>query len=295
MEIKYKPTKPKKENPFKAPKAEKATKPMSFGSAQSVKIDKPKKVKEPKPAKAPKPEKAVSFTPTKVEKATEFKAAGKLPKSVNPKILAAVLAVVAILAVAIAVFPAVGDVFNDEPPMVTAQKLTITELPEKTTYYVGESLSYHGLKLTVTLSSGTVLDLDITNCQITGFDSSTPGNQSITVKYNDLKATFDVLIMPKMSNEETPSTPTAPEGTPDGLSFVTLPKTEYKVGERLKVSGGMLLYKHGDTVKEIELTYSHIANTFDNKTPGEYKIIVKYYDSDHDDLVETTYTITVTE
>ena len=292
MEIKYKPTKTKKEKPFKAPKAEKAAKPMNFGSAHSVKIDKSQKTGPAKTPKTPKPEKAVSFTPTKVEKATEFKAFGKLPKSVNPKVLAIVLPVIALVAIFLVAFPAARDFLNEEPPVVTAQKLTITTLPEKTTYYVGESLSYHGMELTVTLSSGTVLDLDITDCQITGFDSSVPANQTITVKYKDLKATFDVLVMP---SEETPSTPTAPAGTPDGLSVVTLPKTEYKVGEYLNVSGGMLLYKYGDTVKDIELTYSHIANTFDNQTPGEYKIIVKYYDPDHDNLVETTYTITVTE
>ena len=293
MEIKYKPTKQKKEKPVKAPKAPKAEKPMSFGSVSSVKLDKPKKVKEPKAPKAPKPEKAVTFTPTKMDKGTEFKASGKLPKSVNTKILAAVLSVVAILAIVIVVFPSVGDILNEEPPRVTAQKLTIVTPPEKTTYYVGESLSYHGMELTVTLSSGTVLDLDVTNCQITGFDSSEPANQTITVKYNDLKATFDILIIPL---SETPSEPSTSTGVPSGLSFKTLPKTEYKVGEYLNVSGGILQLKYDDgSVKEIELDYSHIANTFDNTKPGEYTIMVKYYDPEHDYLAETTYTITVTE
>ena len=288
MEIKYKPTKQKKEKPVKAPKAYKADKPMKMGSASAVKIDKPKKVKEPKPAKAPKPEKAVSFTPIKMDKGTEFKASGKLPKSVNPKILAAVLSIVAVLAIVIVAFPTVRDILNEEPPRVIAQKLTIVTPPEKTTYYVGESLSYHGMELTVTLSSGTVLDLDVTNCQITDFDSSEPGNQTITVKYNDLKATFDVLIVPL------PEVPSTSSGVPVGLSFKTLPKTEYKVGEYLNVSGGILQLKYGDdTVKEIELDYSHIANTFDNTKPGEYIIIVKYYDPEHDYLAETSYTITV--
>ena len=283
MEIKYKPTKPKKEKPFKAPKAEKAAKPMSFGSAQSVKIDKPKKVKEPKPAKATKPEKAVSFTPTKVEKATDFKASGKLPKSVNPKVVAIALSVVAVVAVLVAASILIPD--SDDNTAGTLQSIELVSAPDKLEYVVGEESNWYGLKVKASLDGGVSAILEAKDCTITGFDSSTPAEeQTITVAYKGMTTTFSITIAEKREEVK-------PFDKCNGLSFKTMPKTEYKVGDWLNVNDGVLIvhYESGDT-KEIPMLREYVYD-FTSEAPGEYTLRVMYEEDGF--LATCTYTITV--
>ena len=289
MEIKYNPTKEKKEKPIKAPKAEKAGKPMSFGSAQSVKIDKPKKVKKPK-VKAPKPEKAVSFTPTKVEKVTDFKASGKLPKSVNPKILAAVLSVVAVIALAIAVIPFLNQV--EEGGTTDIKSVVITQVPNKTEFFVGDSPSYAGLQVKVTMDNGLSFTVDQYKCTLFGFDSSKAGTQTITVTYDGVSAEYSVVIMERPGEGEGEGGGDTP-GFFNGLSIKTMPKNEFKVGDWPSVEGGVLLlqYDNGDT-KEIPMEIDYIYG-FNTSAPGTYTVTVKYVEDGF--LATTTYTITVTE
>ena len=285
MEIKYKPTKPKKEKPIKAPKAEKAAKPMSFGSAHSVKIDKPKKVKEPKPAKAPKPEKAVSFTPTKVEKAAEFKSSGKLPKSVNPKVLAIVLSAVAVVfCVAVIIFFNKTGFGEENPAKITG--ISIVHPPEKVEYYVGEEYSFYGLLVRVTFDSGINMTIGGADCEISGFNSSAPvEHQTITVKYAGYSATYQITILGDPVMETKPNI--------TGLSFKNLPKTEYKVGEYMDISTGVLQIEYSDgSTEELELRYEYIYD-FTTDAPGTYEVNVKLLKEGR--LYTTTYTITVTE
>lgn len=296
MGIQYKPTKQKKEKPVKAPKAPKAEKAMKLGSVGTVKPT--KAPKPPKAEKAPKMAKAMKFEsqkPVQFGKVQDSakSGSGALRKPVKPGVVVAVFAAltVVIIGILIASFFGDGALFADDTPVVKPETLAITNLPEKLTYYVGDKPVYYGLKAMVTLTNGVSIELKASDCEISGFDSSAPADkQTISVKYKDLLATFDVVI------QALPDVPSVPAGSPCGLSFKTLPKTQYKVGEYLNVSGGILLLHYDDnTTKEIELDYSHIVNTFDNNVPGEYTIIVRYYDSDHDYLAETTYTITVTE
>lgn len=286
MDLQYKPTKQKKEKPVKAPKMPKADKPMSFGSAKTVKIDKPKKVKEPK-IKAPKPEKAVSFTPTKVEKAQKFEKIDKLKKPVNTKVLAISLSAVAVLlCVGLIIFLNVTG-FGEESPAIKPEKLTIIELPNKVEYTVGELAAFSDMKIQVTLSNGVNITLKASDCEVTGFDSSAPTDaQTITVKYKDLLTTFNVKITKSQGGNN-------PTGKVTGLTFKTLPKTEYKVGEFPSLAGGVLLlnYENG-SYKEIELSYDHIFN-FNTDTAGTHTVNVMV--EERGVVYETTYTITVTE
>lgn len=284
MALQYKPTKPKKEKPVKEPKAPKAEKPVSFGSANAVKFDKPKKVKEPK-IKAPKPEKAevMSFTPTKAEKATKFEGAGKLKKPVNTKILASVLVSVAVIAVALLLV----FTLKDNEQVIEPLSLSVSELP-KTTYYVGEASSFNGLKLKMTLTNGTAITVDGSECVITGFDSSKPvENQVITVKYKNLETSYTITVKELLLSP--------PTGTYNGLTFKTLPKTEYKVKEWLDTNGGVLLVHYDDgTTREMPLDSEGVKiYGFTTDVPGTYTLTVKYVEGTN--YGETSYTITVTE
>lgn len=281
MDIQYKPSKLKKQKPVKAPKAPKAEKPVKMGSVKAVKVDKPKLAKEPK-IKDPKPEKALTFTPAKVEKARDFKTYGKVGKRVNSKIVAAALAAVAVIVLAVVLVVNL----QDNEPGVEPLSLSVSKYPDKTTYYVGEAAAFNGLKLKMTLTDGTAITVDGSECEIVGFNSSKPAEtQIITVKYKEMQTTFSITIQ-EISTD-------LPDAKYTGISFKTLPKTNYKVKEWLDTSGGVLLVHYEDgTSREIGLIDDYVYG-FSSDKPGTYTITVKYVERGL--YAETTYTITVTE
>ena len=289
MEIQYKPSKPKKEKPAKAPKAPKAEKPMSFGGAKAVKIDKPKKLKEPK-VKTPKPEKAKAMTfgkstkvqtdkPMKMDKAQK---PGILSK-VDPKlIIGGVLVLIAVVATIMltVVIPSVeehGQQIN---------KIVVSVHPTKTVYYTGEDADYTGLRIEVIQNNGETYAIRAGVCQITGFNSAKAAEkQEITVSYQGHSTSFYIQILEK------------PKPTPilSSITIETLPvKTEYHLGERLNTYGGIILCQYQDgTTKRINLVNSDVYGYSAISEPGTYELTVRY--SENGRVAETTYTITVVE
>ena len=288
MDIQYKPSKPKKEKPIKAPKAPKAEKAMSFGSTKAVKIDKPKKVKEPK-VKAPKPEKAKAMTfgkSTKVQtdkpvKMDSVKKSGPLSK-VDPKLI---LGGVLVLIAAVAAIMLTVVIPGIEAHGQEISSITISAVPNKLVYLVGEEANYDGLRVLVTLNNGDTYTIRASRCEITGFDSSKAmQGQQIKVSYEGFSASFYIKI-------EEP-----PKDTPalKSIRLETLPKTEYKLGEWLDTTGGVIIreYVDGSTAR-LTLTNSDVYGFVAIKEPGTYELTVKIVEKGI--VCKTTYTITVTE
>ena len=272
-----KPSKPAKEP--RAPKPEKA---ISLGSAQKVKIEKPKKVKEPK-VRAPKPEKPIELAIGKAEKVTAPDGV-KLKKTANLKIVAVALVAVAIVVMSVAL----SSALRDNETVIEPMSLSIESLPAKTTYYVGELAAFSGLKLKMTLTNGATVLIDGSECDITGFDSSQPvENQILTVNYKQLQATFSINVEELIVE--------IPTGNYCGLSFKTLPKTNYKVGEWIDESEGVLLVHYDDgSTREMPLDSEGVKRYgFTSDKPGTYTLTVKYVEGGR--YGETSYTITVTE
>lgn len=73
----------------------------------------------------------------------------------------------------------------------------------------------------------------------------------------------------------------------------TLPKTEYKVGESLDTTGGVLVrkYKDGSSAK-ISLINSYVYG-FNTSTPGTYTLTVIYIENGLQ--AQTSYEIVVSE
>ena len=91
--------------------------------------------------------------------------------------------------------PDIPDV-PDEPEKVTVSSVSIATLPEKTAYnYKFGSLDLTGLSLTVTYSDGSTETVtDTSKMNVTGFDSSKTGEQTVTVEYEDATASFNVTV-----------------------------------------------------------------------------------------------------
>lgn len=199
----------------------------------------------------------------------------------NKKVILIAVAVALVLLCGLAVlFLSNGD---DQPKNIA----TLKSLPTKTTYYVGDSPSWDGLELSVTFTEA---DISMTfgpdECTITGFDSSKPAeNQVITVKFADCSATFTVTILEK----EQPK----PQKFLLGITLKTSPKTEYKVGEALDVTGGMLNRHYSDdSVLELAMT-AEMVSGFDSSKAGTYTLTITYTEDNYP--IELTYDITVTD
>ena len=285
MAIQYKPTKPKKEKPVKTPKAPKAEKVMKFNTTvQTVKSSKPAKApKAPKPEKA---SKAISFgKASKVQtdkpmKVTMAQKPGIFSK-LNPKvILGVVLGIVVVAAVIVltVVLPAIQEHGQQ------IKNIIVSSTPNKTVYLIGEEVDYDGLRVEVVRNNGETFTVRANKCQITGFDSSKADEtQTITVSYEGFTTSYTVVVKEP------------PKATPvlKGIKLVEMPKTQYKDGEWLDTTGGMILREYVDgTTAEITLVNSYIFGWEEVSGPGKYTLTVKYIENGI--IAETTYDITVT-
>jgi len=73
--------------------------------------------------------------------------------------------------------------------------IAITTEPDKTTYYVGDTLDITGIVVTATYSDNSTGEVTVEAANITGFDSSTPvEEQTLTVTYGGKTDTFTVTI-----------------------------------------------------------------------------------------------------
>lgn len=107
---------------------------------------------------------------------------------------------------------------------IEIQNIQIKNPPDKTEYMVGDSLNTKGLEVVGIDIYGTEVLLDKEQYTCSPTSLRTPGTKKITVKYKQnekLKATFYVTV--KEPTYET--------------EIVNYPKTEYKVGDKLKLTG----------------------------------------------------------
>ena len=92
---------------------------------------------------------------------------------------------------------------TDDPLGADAEKLCytdkitdieVTETPTKTEYILGEELDLAGLVVSANWYPEATTEIDPEDLVIEGFDSSTEGEQTITVTYGDFTTTFKVTV-----------------------------------------------------------------------------------------------------
>lgn len=94
-----------------------------------------------------------------------------------------------------------GSVTLSESKIETVSLKTVTDiavktLPNKTDYYVGDTLNPAGLVVTVSYSDGSTREIS-EGFTVNGFDSSAAGEKTVTVTYCGSKATFQVTVSEK--------------------------------------------------------------------------------------------------
>ena len=154
------------------------------------------------------------------------------------------------------------------PAAATLDSITV-EGPDKTEYEVGEELDLTGLTVVANYSDGTTET--VTDYEVSGFDSTTAGEKTVTVTYQDKTATFTVTVKKTLSSITV-------EG-PD--------KTEYELGEELDLTGLTVVANYNDGTTETVTGYE--VSGFDSTAAGEKTVTVTYQDK------TATFTVTVKE
>ena len=166
--------------------------------------------------------------------------------------------------------------------------IQIVHAPNKRTYRRGDVFEMDGLEVFGHTKNDQFLKLDLTECQITGFDSSVVASkQTITVTYKGFSDTFAIEIT------EAPKPVTNPI---ESITMETFPKIEYKLGDYLDTNGGAFIctYADGTTkTRELKPKYVYGFKQAMKLGVGEHELRVVYEEDDV--MVETTYKITITE
>ncbi len=133
--------------------------------------------------------------------------------------------------------------------------------PPKTSYFVGDSFDASSGKLRITYGDKTYEDILLSNCSLSGFNSSTPGTKTITVTYQGKKTTFNVEVKAiTLSKIELTSQPS---------------KLSYFVGDTLNTSG-MALVGVNNNGSRFNITSGFTLSKTKLDTAGNQEIVVTY-------------------
>nr|DAL61580.1 MAG TPA_asm: leucine rich repeat protein [Caudoviricetes sp.] len=135
--------------------------------------------------------------------------------------------------------------------------IEIETLPRKLKYYSGDSFDSTGLSILVKYTDGTS-EIKTTGYEISGFDSGSVGEKTITVTYKTHTATFKVTVYDL-----------------SGIRITSFPsKIYYKIGELFDPSGLTVAEVRQDGTEK-EITDYDISG-FDSSTAGPKTITVSY-------------------
>lgn len=138
-------------------------------------------------------------------------------------------------------------------------QVTISKMPDKTTYYQGELFDTTGLVVTQTYNDGT--SETTTNYELSGFDSSSAGVKVITVTASGKIATFEITV------SETSIT---------AISVTTMPtKVNYHIGKEFN-STGIVVTATASDGNTIDVTKDCTYSGFDSSSPKQCEITVHY-------------------
>ncbi len=159
---------------------------------------------------------------------------------------------------------------------VEPQSIIIENEPTKTQYFVGEkTLSLEGGLLEVTYSNDKKEKIDLTDdeVEVSGFNTSTPGDVTITVSYKELTANFTIQVNAVVA-----------------LSYTVInepAKTQYYSLEEADVSDGMFRIEYNNgTFADVAMNNSGFNIVYDFTQTGETEITVNFLGFSH--TVEVT-------
>lgn len=155
--------------------------------------------------------------------------------------------------------------------------IQIFEKPDKLTYLENkDALDLAGGKIKLFYNNGTDEIVEMTSAEVTGFDNSQIGKQTIVLKYNNFIEEFEIEII---------------ERSILGITVSTLPKKiiYYEPDKELDLSGGVLTVIYNNDTQEYIAMNSNMVSNFNSQKFGEQDLTVKYLD------FTTTFKISIIE
>ena len=144
--------------------------------------------------------------------------------------------------------------------------VTVETMPQKSVYYLGDEFDPKGMEIGYsfnTKAGKTMTGLLKSNeYKVSGFDSSTTGEKTITVESvanADAKATFTITVQERQVT---------------GIVIPKYPRTTYEVGESFDDTDMTVAigYDNGDTE---ECEYTVDTSAFDSSAPGKTMVVIK--------------------
>jgi len=142
---------------------------------------------------------------------------------------------------------------------VVIASITVSKIPDKTTYYQKELFDKTGLKISGTTSTGETVS--VTDYELSGFDSSSAGTKAITVTASGKTTTFEIIVS---------------EASITAISVTTMPtKTNYHIGKEFD-STGIVITASASDGNVIDVTKDCTYSGFDSSSPKQCEITVHY-------------------
>lgn len=137
--------------------------------------------------------------------------------------------------------------------------ITVSKMPDKTTYYQGELFDAAGLVVAQIYNNGT--SETTTDYELSGFDSSSAGTKTITVTASGKTATFEITVS---------------EASITAISVTTMPsKVNYHIGKEFD-STGIVVTATASDENTIDVTKDCTYSGFDSSSPKQCEVTVHY-------------------
>ena len=146
----------------------------------------------------------------------------------------------------------------------TIQSIAIDTLPSKTKYNVNDTLDVTGGKLKITRATGKAETIDITKDMVSGFDSSKENTKlPLTISYTENGVTKTTTYTVSVEDPIT------------SMTLKTTPKTEYKYGEPLDISNGVITIVRPSGPEDKQITKEMVTGYNPTKL-GQQELTIKY-------------------
>ena len=152
--------------------------------------------------------------------------------------------------------------------VVSLTKIEVTTLPNKTTYYVDESLDTSGMVVTAYYSDNTTRIAPLEDCYITPTAFTSLGEKEINVRYSSQNTTFTVEVIARPIIIPT-------------LTSITISgdyKKEYNVGDPFDLTGMVVTAFYSDGSKENININEVTVSGYDSSQAGNQLITITYQD-----------------
>lgn len=137
--------------------------------------------------------------------------------------------------------------------------ITVSKMPDKTTYYQGELFDSTGLVVSKTYSNG--ISETTTDYELSGFDSSSAGAKVVTVTASGKTTTFEIAVL---------------EVSITAISVTTMPsKVNYHIGKEFDSTGIVVTATISDG-STIDVTKDCTYSGFDSSSPKQCEITATY-------------------